>query len=466
MSNDLHDFDARRLIKRYNMDGKGKRRVAMSVRVSTEHEQQMNALQNQRQWAIEVASKNKNWIFDENRDLYIEKGLSGTSMKKRPEFARMIEKAKAGEYDLLVVREVCRFMRNARLTLDIVNELLDNGVELYFVNDNIWTYNQDDYMKLVIMAQYAEQESKKISERVFSGQAVSRENGVLYGNGNILGYKHIKGKTSSETTYIIDEEQAKTVRLIYQMALDGNGIKKIRKHLIDNGYKTASGGTNWYDATIERILRRKTYKGVMEHYQSVTEDPLSHKRIRVDKSQRVDIDIDIPIIIPPDMWDAVQRALDSRTHYISNGKKVGVPYNKDIYCKKLRCGCGRRFKRDYEHKKDASTYRCYQLIDDGSLERRLERSKLLNDNCSVYGVRDWKLDFYSLLVFKSLDCDFSNIKNTLLDIIDKSYKQEIGDGYSEDDMLKLSNEIARIKGENEKLINSSLVYVCYTGCYC
>lgn len=133
------------------------------------------------------------------------------------------------------------FISNSKLTLVLVDELLECGVEVFFVNDSIWTRNTDDYFKLTIMAQYAEQESRKVSERVFSGQAIARENGVLFGNGNILGYDLIKGKKSKETTYIINEEQAKTVRLIYELALKGYGAKKIKRYLQDNGYKTATG---------------------------------------------------------------------------------------------------------------------------------------------------------------------------------------------------------------------------------
>ena len=112
-------------------------------------------------------------------------------------------------------------MRNAALTLSLVNELADCGVEVYFVNDAIWTFRREDYFKLTIMASYAQQESEKISERVFSGQAISRKKGIHYGTGNILGYDLYKpdAKSSERTTYILNEEQAETVRLIYSLCL-------------------------------------------------------------------------------------------------------------------------------------------------------------------------------------------------------------------------------------------------------
>lgn len=184
-------------------------------------------------------------------------------MKNRPEFQKMIQSAKEGQYDLIVVREVCRFMRNAKITLDLVDELLDYEVEVYFVNDGIWSRNRDDYFKLTIMAQYAEQESRKTSERVFSGQAVARENGNIFGNGNILGYRMIVGEKSKDSHYVIVEDEAETVRKIYELAFKGFGIKKIKHYLEGTNpdgkeYKTATGNTKWYASTIQRILRRPT----------------------------------------------------------------------------------------------------------------------------------------------------------------------------------------------------------------
>ena len=123
-NNYLNKHDARNVSKSRAIIT-GKRRVAIDVRVSTEHEQQIDALENQIQWAEELGNDHKDWTFDVNSDLYIERGLSGTTMKKRPEFNRMITLAKQGKYDLIVVREVCRFMRNAKITLNLVDELLD-----------------------------------------------------------------------------------------------------------------------------------------------------------------------------------------------------------------------------------------------------------------------------------------------------------------------------------------------------
>ena len=209
------------------------RRVAALTRVSTKHEQQMNALDNQNEWIRSEIAKHEEWRFDEEKDLYVDSGVSGTSAKNRAEFNQMIARAKAGQYDLIITREVSRFMRNLQLTLVLVNELKECGVEIYFVNDGIWTFNDNDYFKLTIMGTYAEQESKKVSERVLSGQEISRKKGVLYGNGNILGYDLVKGRTSEENTYKINREEADPVKRISELSLEGKGITKLTRILTD-----------------------------------------------------------------------------------------------------------------------------------------------------------------------------------------------------------------------------------------
>ena len=101
---------------------------------------------------------------------------------------QMISDAKRGKFDLIVTREVCRFARNTVDTLQLTRELRNFGVEVFFVSDNIWTMDGDGELRLSIMATMAQEESRKISERVLAGQKISRQNGVLYGSGNIIGY--------------------------------------------------------------------------------------------------------------------------------------------------------------------------------------------------------------------------------------------------------------------------------------
>lgn len=204
------------------LDPNRQRQIVYYGRVSTEHEAQLAALGNQMQWYEDQTRYHPNWTVV---DQYIDEGITGTLAKKRPAFMRMIEDAKRKKFDLIVTREVCRFARNTVDTLVVTRELKNYGVEVYFVSDNIWTMDGDGELRLTLMATMAQEESRKISERVLAGQAVSRENGVLYGNGNIIGYDRVDG------TYVINPEQAVTIRTVFELYSQGLGQKEIVNEL-------------------------------------------------------------------------------------------------------------------------------------------------------------------------------------------------------------------------------------------
>ena len=155
----------------------------------------MSALENQIQWYEDQKKYHPNWNVV---DRYIDEGITGTQAKKRPSFLRMIADAKNGKFDLIVTREVYRFARNTVDTLSFTRELRNIGVEVFFVEDNIWTMDGDGELRLSLMATLAQDESRKVSERVRAGKMVSREKGILYGNRNILGYNKV-GETYSKS---------------------------------------------------------------------------------------------------------------------------------------------------------------------------------------------------------------------------------------------------------------------------
>ena len=183
------------------------RNVAIYARVSTEHEAQLSALENQVQYYDDLLARHPEWVLYKR---YIDEGITGTSVKKRKNFMKMMEDAEAGMFDLIITREVSRFARNTVDTLQETRKLKRMGVEVYFTEDNIHTLDDEDgELRLTIMATLAQNESKKTSQRVKAGMKISMQNGVFYGTGNILGYDKI-GKDM-----VINEEQAKTVKYIF-----------------------------------------------------------------------------------------------------------------------------------------------------------------------------------------------------------------------------------------------------------
>ena len=131
---------------------------------------------------------------------------------------------------------------------------------MYFTEDGIWTMNDEDgELRLTIMATLAQNESKKTSLRVKAGQMVSFQNGVIYGNGNVLGYDKVGPE------YVINEVQAKTVRKIFDMYIAGKGYQKIKKQLEMDGDLTALGKKLWHFTTIGHVLQNRLYCGELEY---------------------------------------------------------------------------------------------------------------------------------------------------------------------------------------------------------
>ena len=156
----------------------GKRKVAFYGRVSTEHEAQTYALSNQMQWYEELKKSYPNWIIIER---YVDDGITGTQAKKRSEFMRMIDDAKLGKFDLIVTQEVSRFARNTIDCLEVTRQLKNYGVEVFFVQEGIWTMENEGEMILTIRAMVAQEESRKMSERIKAGQAISRKTAFYTG---------------------------------------------------------------------------------------------------------------------------------------------------------------------------------------------------------------------------------------------------------------------------------------------
>lgn len=143
------------------------RKAVIYARVSTEHEAQLSALENQKDWYKPILAQHPEWKVIR---MYVDEGITGTSAKKRPQFMQMIEDADYGEFDLILTREVSRFARNTVDTLQYTRELKSKGVEVFFINDNIRTFDGDGELRLTIMATLAQDESRKTSVRVKSGQ--------------------------------------------------------------------------------------------------------------------------------------------------------------------------------------------------------------------------------------------------------------------------------------------------------
>ena len=221
------------------------------------------------------------------------------------------------------------------------------GVEVYFVNDGIWTMDGDGEVRLTIMASIAQDESRKTSERVKAGQKMSREKGVLYGSGNIIGYDRVDG------TYVINEEQAATVRRIFNLYAEGHGETTVAKMLIEENRKDGGGGLSWTASKVSRVLRKPTYKGYMTYNKSHIDDFLSHNRINHSEEDFVLVKGDFELkgdfepIVSEELWETCNQIRSKRAAFVKGkdgrAHKFGVSFPQNKWTKILFCDCGMRF---------------------------------------------------------------------------------------------------------------------------
>ena len=445
-------------------DRNRQRSVVFYGRVSTEHEAQLAALENQMQWYEDQAKYHPNWTVLKS---YIDRGITGTQAKKRPAFMEMLNDAKYHKFDLIVTREVCRFARNTVDTLVITRQLKEIGIEVYFVEDNIWTMDNDGELRLTIMATLAQEESRKTSERVRAGQKISRDNGVLYGNGNILGYDRLGD------TYVINEDQAETVRIIYDLYLKGNGFNKIVNELVRLKRKDSSGLVRWDATKVSRILHNATYKGYQGYYKS-------HKNNHLDQKTIVNRDEDTYLyvkgrftpIISEEVWDKCKALRESKLtlRKTQEGKleRTGTRTSEDIWAKRLICRCGHRMRKDRWHVNKtglAYGYKCYNVLNNGSKQTRIDAGLDADKYCDMGTIADWKFDLMLRGLLKALNLNNDDLIKKAYNQFENSYTKETKEARELRDAeaklrkirIKLENLTEmRVNGEIDKQEYSSL----------
>lgn len=431
------------------LDRNRERKAVFYGRVSTEHEAQLAALENQMQWYEDQAKYHPNWTV---LDKYIDEGITGTQAKKRPAFMQMIEDAKQGDFDLIVTREVCRFARNTVDTLVMTRELKNYGVEVYFVEDNIWTMDGDGELRLTIMATLAQEESRKISERVRAGQKISRDNGVLYGSGNIIGYDRVNG------TYVINEDQAETVRMIFDLYLEGLGETKICKELCRRQRKDGHGNVSWSVSKISRILRNATYMGYKCYLKSYSNNYLEQKRIKnLDESTYLYVKGDFEPIIPEEVFKRCEEIRKTRTTkmIVNKGERTyGKRASQDVWLRKLRCSCGSTFRKNkWRTNQRGDTvygYQCYNQVNNGSKGFREKNGLDTDGYCDIRMVGDWKLDLMAKKIFETIWTDRKEDAKLAYKLLRECYQADASRNKAT--IAAVQGKISRATGRMENLI--------------
>lgn len=273
-------------------------RTCAYVRVSTDHENQEDSLENQTATYKRMIEENEKYVFV---GIYADQGITGF-VEKRPELQRMMEDARAGNIDLIITKSISRFARNTVTVLKFVRELKELGVGIIFEEQNIHTLSSDGELMLTVLSSFAQEEALSTSANNRWSMRKRFEQGRIWINTErFLGYD--KGEDGN---LVINPEQAKIVRRIFDMYLTGIGSKKIADILNEESIPTVTGGI-WRNGTILQILQNEKYKGDFILQKYITPEGQMHISVPNDGSlPQYYIQDNHEPIVTREEWDRAQ----------------------------------------------------------------------------------------------------------------------------------------------------------------
>ena len=323
----------------------GKKRVAAYCRVSTDSEEQLNSYEAQKSYYTQKIEESSDW---EMAEIYADEGISGTSMKKRTEFKKMITACKRGHIDLIITKSLSRFARNTVDCLETVRLLKANGIGVYFEKENINTLTESSEFLITLFSGFAQAESESLSKNVAWGWRKSAEAGNVY-----FQYKRMLGyRKGTDGQPEIVPEEAKIIRRIYRRYLAGCSLGQIKQELEQDNIPTAQKVERWSSAVIHNILTNEKYMGDALLQKTYITDCIS-KKVKKNMGERpmYYVENNHPAIIPRETFDQVQKEMTRRSSkrkvLQKSGKtELGKYSGKYALTELLVCGeCGSPYKR-------------------------------------------------------------------------------------------------------------------------
>lgn len=284
-------------------------RVVIYSRVSTDSEEQLTSITNQKTYYKKLIENTPKWTLIEE---YVDEGITGTSTKKREAFQRMISDGIEGKFDMIITKSVSRFARNTLDSLQNVRILTAHGVGVWFHSDGILTFEADGELRLSIMSAFAQGESEKKSEAVRFGLQESIKRGTVFGFDNMFGYRLHGGKLE------IDEAEVPMIQKIFELyATDRYSMNQIEKILYDDGYRNHNGNRISH-ATLSHIIRNPKYKGVFAGRKVRKKDLFDDRVEMLPQNEWVIIDGEkgrsiVPPIVSEELWAKANRVLEARS---------------------------------------------------------------------------------------------------------------------------------------------------------
>lgn len=373
------------------MENNKKLRVAAYVRVSEETKETQHSLQAQEEFYRRQIHEKAEW---ELAEIYKDNGISGTDIKRREGFVRLISDCKAGKIDLILVKSVSRFARNTLDLLRIVRYLKQLGVSVRFEEQNIDSMTEEGELMLTLMASVAQAESESISENIKWAIHKAFQNGIGNTRRRTLGYEWIDGKLT------VIPEEAEVVKGIFANFLAGGSHMKTAEELIGEGITSINGKPISVSA-IGNILRNITYTGNTLLQKTFIQDPISKKKVmNTGELPQYFVQDTHEAIIDMDSFEQVQEKL-------ARNKEMGrFPYNhtgrKYPFTMKVICGCcGRHYTRQLWNTsaigKKRPTWVCtgkkaekYRRCD----SKNIPEAKLMEASAKVLGIPEFDEDLF------------------------------------------------------------------------
>lgn len=304
-------------------------RVTYYARVSTLKEEQETSIESQIAHFQQMISQNSNWVLVQG---YADR-VRGESADNRMQFQQMIEDGYNGKFDLILTKEVSRFARNTVDSLTYTRELLRHGVGVFFVTDNICTVEPDSELRLTIMSSIAQDEVRKLSERVKFGHRKAIEKGHVIGNSRIFGYDKKNSKL------VINPYEAKMVRIVFETYATGEyGLRYVENLLWEKGYRNRNGKKIHHN-TLAGIITNPKYKGYfcgnkvrIVDYRTKAQKFLPQDEWIMYKDKTGET---VPAIVSEELWDKANAVFQERSEKVKSTErsaKKTSPLSSKIIC--------------------------------------------------------------------------------------------------------------------------------------
>ena len=311
-----------------------RKRVAAYARVSMESERLQHSLSAQVSYYSGLIQKNPTWEYV---GVYADDGVTGTKAEAREEFNRMLADCEAGKIDIILTKSISRFARNTVDLLSTVRHLKELGISVQFEKERIDSLSEDGELMLTLLASFAQEEVRSLSDNVKWGTRKRFEKGIPNGKFQIYGYRW------DGDHLVVEPEEAKIVKLIYNNYLSGLSAETTEKQLAEMGVKSYKG-QHFGNTSIRQILGNITYTGNLLFQKEYVVDPISKKsKINRGELPQYWVEDTHEAIIPMETYQAVQAEKARRREL---GALANWSINTSCFTSKIKCGCcGKSYQR-------------------------------------------------------------------------------------------------------------------------